>query len=120
MGQLAALSLTLAVEVPAALLLLWVQRWTERAREHVRRAALVVAAGTLLTHPLAWWASHHGVDALGMSRPPWAVKAAVIEAAVIAVEAVVVARFLPLSWGRALLVATVANVASFSVGWAVG
>ena len=111
MGQLTALTITIGVEVPVALLWLLAWRWLQR--DQLRRAAVVVAAASLLTHPVAWWASHYGLPDW-----PWENKVVAIEGTVIAVEAVIVALAMPMSGRRAVVVAAVANAASFAVGWA--
>jgi len=105
--------LTLAVELPVALCLLLALRWTERV--DVGRAAAVIAAATLLTHPVAWWAS-----VVGLHGWVWSDKAMIIESAVVVAETGVLAGALPMRIWRAWVVAAVMNLASFGVGVALG
>jgi hypothetical protein len=104
MNQVHALILTLAVEVPVALLLL--ARWAPAGH-----AVLAVAGVSLLTHPIAWWAS-----TVGLRSWSFPARAAAIEVAVVAVEAVILAWTLRLAAPRALAVAAAMNAASFAVG----
>ncbi len=96
----AALALTLAIEVPIAVLA------GGRPRTRVVFAAL---AASLLTHPLAWWAN----TAIPLTFP---VRAALIEVAVALVEAALYRTLVPLPAWRALLTSCLANGASFGLG----
>jgi hypothetical protein len=96
----AALLVTLAIEVPVAVLA------GGRPRGRIALAAL---AASLLTHPLAWWANH----AIPL---PFASRAALIEAAVALVEAALYRALVPMSLPRALLTSCLANAASFGLG----
>lgn len=102
MTQITALALSLAVEVPVALLL--ARRWAPWGR-----VAVVAIAATLLTHPFAWLAN-------GWIPLPFPPRAAIIEVSVAVVEAVIYARFVPLGAWRGALVSAVANAASFGLG----
>lgn len=104
---LAALALTLAVEVPLYATLLswgWRVRW--------RRAVLVAAGVNLVTHPPLWWlllplATHPGYG--------WFLLGA--EAAVCAAEWLLLASWLRRRWDPLLLVlAVAANAASVLAG----
>jgi len=114
MTQLHALALTLLLEgLVAAGLLRW---WGQRGWAWGRTVAIVLAA-SLLTHPLAWQANRSWLRGL-----PFPVRAAIIEVTVVLVEAVIVWRASQLvaagrlSLGRALVLALLANAASFGYG----
>jgi len=109
MSQLEALGLTIAIEAIVALALLLGARWVPRAE--LGRTTAMVAAASLLSHPLAWQANTVWLRAL-----PFAERAAVIELAVAVVETVVLAFGLRLGWWRAAVVAFAANAASFALG----
>ena len=109
MTQPEAFGLSIAVELPVAFAWFGLAGWLERAAWW--RGALVVIAATLLSHPLAWRAN----EAWLRAWPFWP-RATVIELAVAVVEAAIVAWGLTLARGRALVVATTMNAASFAVG----
>ena len=114
MDQVTALALTLAVE------LLVVIAWSRRGivAEGPRRGIdaawpRLIAAGllpSLLTHPLAWRA------AAALPVAAYARGLLFIEAVVVLVEAALLRLLLRLAWREALLLALVANAASFAVG----
>ncbi|MEX1367647.1 MAG: hypothetical protein AB1Z98_31245 [Nannocystaceae bacterium] len=119
MTQLHALSLTLGIEGAVGGLLLWA--WLGlRGRTWVR-GLLVVLAASLLTHPLAWHANR--VWLIGLSFP---VRAAIIEGAVVLVEASILAlamrstgdvpRVRPTAPWTWLVLSLVMNGASFGYG----
>lgn len=109
MSQLEALGLTIAVELVVALALLLATGWI--ARGDVGRAALVVAAASLLSHPFAWLANTAWLRVL-----PFSTRAAIIEVTVAAIECVVIALGLRLTWRRAAVTAVAANATSFALG----
>ena len=97
--------LTLVVEVPVATLLL------RRNEPDMLRAAALVVFANLVTHPLVWYVWSQvfviGTAEYVVAAEAWAILAE-------AVFYAVVVRGIPPR--RALLVAAVANVASFAVG----
>lgn len=123
MTQLHALGLTLLIEglVGVALLALWLRL---RGRTLLRGAAVVLAA-SLLTHPAAWRANRIWLHFL-----PFTTRAAVIEAAVVVVEAVILTVALravardpsrPIAAWRCAVVSLLMNAASFGYGlWRLG
>jgi hypothetical protein len=100
-----AFMLTLAVEVPVATLLL------RRDEPNLLRAAVLVVFANLVTHPLVWYVWSQvfliGTPQYVIAAEAWAILAEAV------FYAVVIRGIRP---GRALLVAAVANVASFAVG----
>lgn len=127
--QLLALVLSLAVEVPVVCGLVWVSGRASRSRGGVgvdegqssakcvamnlRRVAAAAACGTLLTHPVVWWANTHGlVGVLSGSA-----RLAALELGAVLVEGAVLVWLLPLRWWRGLGVSLLANGASFGLGW---
>lgn len=130
--QLLALVLSLAVEVPVVCGLVWVSGLASRSQGGgvagveegqssvrcgamgLRRVALAAACGTLLTHPVVWWANTQGlVGVLGGSA-----RLATLELGAVLVEGAVLVWLLPLGWWRGLGVSLLANGASFGLGWA--
>lgn len=109
MTQTEALALTLAIEVPVALAWLLAAGWL--ARRAWWRAALVVIAASLITHPLAWQANRVWLRSWSF----WP-RATVIEVGVALVEALVLAWGLTLPPRRALVIAAAMNAASFGGG----
>jgi hypothetical protein len=104
-GWFAAFVLTIAVEVPIAIILL-------RAAEPrpVRAGGLAIFAN-LATHPVVWYVMTQlflvGTVAYVVASEIWAV----------AIEAVLYrVAIVDLSWGRAALVAVAANAVSFALG----
>jgi hypothetical protein len=97
--------LTLAVEVPVAVFLL------RRAEPNLLRAAALVVFANLVTHPVVWfvWTQVFlvGTPEYVIAAEAWAI------AAEAAFYAIVVRGLGP---GRAILIAIVANAASFAVG----
>ncbi len=96
--QGAALLITLAVELPLAAAL--------AGREVRRRVLLVALLLNVFTHPLAVLA----MQLVGSSDLPWVPLFFVIEAIVIAVEAIGYHLVAGLAWRRAALIAVVCNV----------
>ncbi|MCA9650082.1 MAG: hypothetical protein H6712_18270 [Myxococcales bacterium] len=122
MTQLHALGLTLAIEGAVGALLLWL--WWGRRGASLAVAIVVVLACSLLTHPLAWQANRVWLHGL---RFP--VRAAIIEGAVVLLEAAILRYGLarragdeaPPSWWRCLGLSLAANAASFGYGlWRLG
>ena len=109
MSQLTALALTLAIELAVVAVFAMVLRFWSRPAWP--RAFMVGAAASLLSHPWAWWMNTSALVML-----PFFERALVIEGGVIAAESLLYALVGGLSWWRAILVATVANTASFGVG----
>ncbi len=109
MTQLDALLLTLVIELVVGMPLLLATRWVERRAWW--RAALLLVAASLLTHPFAWRA-----NVAWLSAWPFERRALVIELAVAAVEAAVLAAGLRLSLLRALATSASMNAASFILG----
>jgi hypothetical protein len=106
MGQGAALVLTLVVECLVVVVLL------RPSVIGMSRILAVAAAASLLTHPFAWRA------AAALSPDGYAQGVAIIETVVVLVEAAVLRLLLPVGARRALVIATVANLASFTAGLA--
>lgn len=106
MGQGAALVLTLVVECLVVVVLL---RPSVIGMSRILAAAV---AASLLTHPFAWRA------AAALSPDGYAQGVAIIEMAVVLVEAAVLRLLLPVGARRAFVIATVANLASFTAGLA--
>lgn len=101
-GYLAALGLTLVIEIPLALWVLRGAGW--------RRILVAVLVGNLLTHP----AIHFGLFRLGMSPPAFE---AVAEALAFGVEAGIYwAVCRPPSAWDAVLASALANGVSYGVG----
>ena len=111
MGQLGALLLSLAIEVPVALALAALLRWLQPGQW--RRLALTGLAATMLSHPFAW-ASNRALGAL----LPFAPRAALIESCVALFEALLYWRLTPMPLRRGLIVSLVANALSFGAGLA--
>ena len=107
MSQLEAMLLSLAIEVPVALLLVALLKW--RPLPELWRLALVAVAATLLSHPFAWYANEH-------LTVTWVLRATIIEVSVSVLEAALYAWLGRLGIWRGLVVSTAANGASFGVG----
>ena len=106
--QLAALCLTIAIELLVAMP--W--RLTQlKGRTQWLRWAGLIAAASLLTHPVAWWMNTQ----LAAHLPFWE-RASVIEALVVLGEAALYWKVGELGVWRALGVAASANMASFGFG----
>ena len=101
----AAFLLTLAVEVPIAVFLL------RRPEPNLARAAAIVVFANLVSHPMVWFV---WTQVFLIGTPEYVIA---VETWAIAIEAlfysVVVSGLGP---GRAVLIAVVANAASFAVG----
>ena len=101
--------LTLAVEVPVAVFLL------RRAEPNLLRAAALVVFANLLTHPMVWfvWTQVFliGTPEYVIAAETWAIAAEALFYAVV---------IRGLGPGRAIVIAVVANAASFAVGRVVG
>ena len=101
----AAFVLTLAVEVPIAVFLL------RRAEPNLARAAAIVVFANLVSHPMVWFVWTQ-VFLIGTAEYVIAV-----ETWAIAIEALFYAVVVRgLGPGRAVLIAVVANAASFAIG----
>lgn len=75
------------------------------------RMVLLVVGASLVTHPLAWWSNRGLADVLAFET-----RAAIIEAAVVVVEAILLRGGLLVRWPAALSTALVMNMASFGFG----
>lgn len=98
--------LTLAVELPVVIVLL------RRASVVVvwPRAVTVIVLASLVTHPLAWRVAR------ALSPDEYTLGIAIIEAVVVAVEALWLRALLPIGLKTAALTSLIANAASFGVG----
>lgn len=106
MTEIDALLLSVAVEAPAAALLIRIMRWGT-----AWRAALAATLATLGTHWLAW----RGI----LWLLPWfdyAAAVLLVEAGVVAMEAVAYRLIVPLGLRRALVMSLAANAASTVIG----
>jgi len=110
MTQLDALLRTLAIELPVALVCLWLLERGQLRALHWR-APVVVLAASLLTHPFAWWTNRSLVGVLEF----WT-RVTIIELAVVAIEAAILRWMLTLRWRAALPTALAMNAASFGFG----
>ena len=72
---------------------------------------MLAFAVSLVTHPFAWW-SNRGLAPL----LPFATRAALVESAVVIVEAVLLRGALRLRWRAAIVTSLAMNVASFGYG----
>jgi hypothetical protein len=106
MDQGSALMLTLAVELSAVIVLL------RRASVVVvwPRAVTVIVLASLVTHPLAWRVAR------ALSPDEYTLGIAIIEAVVVAVEALWLRALLPIGLKTAAITSLIANAASFGVG----
>jgi hypothetical protein len=106
MDQGSALMLTLAVELPVVIVLL------RRASVVVvwPRAVTVIVLASLVTHPLAWRVAR------ALSPDEYTLGIAIIEAVVVAVEALWLRALLPIGLKTAAITSLIANAASFGVG----
>lgn len=106
-GYLAALVLTLVIEVPVASV------WLRRLGTSLGRALLSAVAVNMVSHPLAFLVVWPLLDRV----LPAAVVLAAVELAVIAGEAVGYRRLTRVDSGSAVQIAALANVASLAFGW---
>lgn len=111
MTQLLALLLTLALEVPCALML---RRWSATPLPPLKFAA-VAASTSLLTHPVVW-----PLVTAWLTPSPFWLRAAIAEPIAVAVEAILYAKLARVSPARAFVVALAANTVSFFVGMLIG
>lgn len=107
MGQWEAFALTLALEIPVAVGIAWLCG----LRDHLWRVLGVAVAASLLTHPVAWFLATSGLADLQFW---W--RAAVIEIAVVAAEAIVYRAGLKAPWKTAAAMSLAANAVSFGGG----
>lgn len=108
-GELPALLLTLACEVPLVLLL--AQRLPPAPRPHWQRVLPAAISASALSHPLAWRM------AAVLAADEYAAGLVLIELAVWLFEASWYALWLRPGWGRALQWSALANGASFALGF---
>jgi len=106
MTQLGALALSIALEAGIAFALIRAAGWGSGLN-----AALAASLGTLVTHPIAWYAVPRLAGPLGY---PGAV--ALVETGVVLAESVAYRLVVPLAWPRALTASLVANAASTMAG----
>ncbi|MBK6917713.1 MAG: hypothetical protein IPH07_09960 [Deltaproteobacteria bacterium] len=116
--QADALLRTLLVEMPIGIACLWLatrtNAWGRRDDEPppaAWRVCVMAFAVSLVTHPFAWW-SNRGLAPL----LPFATRAALVESAVVIVEAVLLRGALRLRWRAAIVTSLAMNVASFGYG----
>ena len=106
MIEITPLILSVVIEACVAAILVWRMKWASPIR-----AALVAAACTLVTQPLAW----QGVIALWDPLGYWP-SVALVEAAVWATEAFAY-RFGGFSMRRSIVLSLVVNAASATIGF---
>jgi hypothetical protein len=108
MTEAEAMLISAAIEGPIAFALAWGAKWPSRGALHVGVAAM---AATAITHPQMWAAA-----LWAYARFPYWPSILTIEAAVVVVEAVLVAWMARLALSRVAVVSLVANSASFLFG----
>lgn len=108
MTEIEALLLSAMVEAPIAWLVAWLARWPCRGNLHVAAAS---AAATAITHPQLW-----AVALWAYPRFPYWPAMIGSEAMVVLVEAGLIAWMAGLRIDRALVVSSIANAGSFSLG----
>jgi hypothetical protein len=106
MTQTAALTLSIAIEAVLAFALIRGLRWGGGIR-----AALAATVGTLITHPLVWYAVPQLEDPIS-----YAGAVALVESGVVLAESIAYRLIVPLSWRRSLLASLIANAASTAAG----
>ena len=112
MTQLLALAITLALEVPIALLLgkrvfsLPISAW---------RLAAVAAATSLITHPVVW-----PLMTMWMARAPLWQRAVVGEGLAVAVEALIYWKAVPMTGRQGFVTSLCANAFSYGLGLVIG
>lgn len=111
MTQLVALALTLAIEVPIAL----IGKRLSKIQIDSWRFALVATSTSLITHPIVWPLITHW-----LKPSPFWFRATVGETLAILIEALIYWKFTPLGLRGAFLVSLAANLASFGIGMLVG
>lgn len=102
---------TVAIETPIATLLLWFVFRGRQGGLALWRVVLVAVAASLVTHPFAWSGNRALVGTLDLPT-----RYAVIESAVVVVEAIVFRVALGVRPSAALVTSFVANAASFGFG----
>lgn len=106
MDQVTALLASIGVEAAFAAGVLGLSGW---GRPLLGIAA--AATGTLITHPLVWWA----FPEIELWTSYWTAFA-IVEAAVVVIETFAYRLILPLEWPRAFVLSFVANAASAGAG----
>lgn len=106
MTQTAALVLSIAIEAALAFAMIRGLGWGDGLN-----AALAASLGTLITHPVVWYAVPRLSAPLG-----YAGAVALVETGVVLAESVPYRLIVPLPWRRALPASLVANAASTAAG----
>jgi len=109
--QTQALLVTLAVEVPVVVGLAAALRWTARRLGALVALAACAALASLVTHPLLWIVDPLLAPTVAVG-PRWAL----LEGAIVVVEAGILALTTGIAVRRALLLSVAANGASLLVG----
>jgi len=111
MIQLVALALTLAIEVPVAL----IGKRLSKLPMDSWRFALVAASTSLFTHPIVW-----PLITLWLKPSPFWLRATIGESFAVLIEALIYWKFTPLGFKGAFLISLAANLASFGIGLMIG
>lgn len=110
MTQLLALLISLGIEAPIVLLILFHTGYIS-CRWDIFTSLIIACAATLLTHPFAWESNQVLIPFIGFS-----IRVILIESIVSVTEGIVYRFFLKISWQKSLLTSLVANGSSFIGG----
>ncbi|MCB9795597.1 MAG: hypothetical protein H6741_23080 [Alphaproteobacteria bacterium] len=111
MSELQARLLTLLIEVPLVLGVVWLKQWADD-RRHWGRILVVAVAMSLITHPFAWKLNGDLVPYFGN---PWA-RIAFIELIVALVESLLLWRWARLELRGAFALGFFVNLSSWGIG----
>jgi hypothetical protein len=110
MSQLTAYLITIGVECPIVLLLVFGRRWLPPDRNQLLWVSLWGILASSITHPIAWSVNH------ATQSMAYEIRVAILELLIFLAEGVIYHYALRLNWSRTMVLSLIANIASYGIG----
>jgi hypothetical protein len=110
MSQLTAYLITIGVECPMVLLLVFWRRWLPLERTGLLWVGLWGILASSITHPTAW---HFNSV---FQSTVYEIRVSILELLIFLAEGVIYHYAIRLNWSRAMVLSLIANIASYGIG----
>jgi hypothetical protein len=110
MSQLTAYLITIGVECPMVLLIVFWRRWLPLKRTGLLWVGLWGILASSITHPTAW--HFNGV----FQSTVYEIRVSILELLIFLAEGVIYHYAIRLNWSRAMVLSLIANIASYGIG----
>jgi hypothetical protein len=110
MSQLTAYLITIGVECPMVLLIVFSRRWLPLERTGLLWVGLWGILASSITHPIAW---HFNSV---FQSTVYEIRVSILELLIFLAEGIIYHYGIRLNWSRAMVISLIANIASYGIG----